>query len=56
MLTAKFNAVLRSDQEVIRPNGVSSRAAGHFTAKVTGKTLTWTLTFAHLINRPTVTG
>ena len=38
------------------PHGVSSRAAGHFTAKVTGKMLSWTLTFSHLTGRPTVTG
>jgi hypothetical protein len=54
--TSKYNAALRSGQEVIHPKGVSSRAAGHFTAKVTGKTLSWTLTFSHLSGRPTVTG
>ena len=31
-------------------------AAGHFTAKLTGRTLRWTLTFTHLTGRPTVTG
>ena len=31
-------------------------AAGHFTAKLTGKTLRWTLTFSHLSGRPTVAG
>ena len=54
--TSKYNAVLRAGQEVNHPKGVSSRAAGHFTAKVTGKTLSWTLTFSHLSGRPTVTG
>jgi hypothetical protein len=52
--TASFNAVLRSGQEVSRPKGTSTIAAGHFTAKVTGKTLRWTLTFSHLSSRPTV--
>jgi hypothetical protein len=52
--TASFNAVLRSGQEVTRPKGTSSIAAGHFTAKITGKTLRWTLTFSHLSSRPTV--
>jgi hypothetical protein len=36
--------------------GVSSRAIGQFTAKLTGKTLRWTLTFSHLTGRPTVAG
>ena len=54
--TSRFNAVLRAGQEVIRPRGMSSGAAGHFTAKLTGKTLSWTLTFSHLSGRPTVTG
>ncbi|HEY5058245.1 MAG TPA: CHRD domain-containing protein [Gaiellaceae bacterium] len=52
--TASFNAVLRSGQEVSRPKGTSKIAAGHFTARVTGKTLRWTLTFSHLSSRPTV--
>ena len=51
----KFGAVLTARQEVRHPNGVSARATGHFTANVTGKTLRWTLTFAHLSGRPTVT-
>ena len=54
VLTASFNAVLRPNQEVSRPYRTSSRAAGHFTAKVVGKTLRWTLTFSHLNGRPTV--
>src|SRR5205823_448822 len=56
VLTFRFNAVLRAGQEVIHPKGVPSRAAGHLTAKVTGKTLSWTLTFSHLSGRATVTG
>jgi CHRD domain len=51
---ASFNAVLRSGQEVRHPTRTSTAAAGHFVAKVTGKTLRWTLTFAHLSGRPTV--
>jgi hypothetical protein len=51
--TAKFNAVLRPNQEISRPTRTSTLAAGHFTAKVAGKTLTWTLTFSHLNGRPT---
>jgi CHRD domain len=54
VLKAGFNAVLRPNQEVNRPHRSSSLAAGHFTAKVSGKTLTWTLTFSHLSGRPTV--
>jgi hypothetical protein len=53
-LTANFNAVLRPDQEVRRPVHTSSLAAGHFSAKISGKTLTWRLTFSHLSGRPTV--
>jgi hypothetical protein len=52
--TATFNAVLRPGQEVTRPHRTSSLAAGHFSAKVSGKKLTWTLTFSHLSGRPTV--
>jgi len=52
--TARFNAVLRPDQEVNRPHRASSLAAGHFTARVSGKTLSWTLTFSHLSGRPNV--
>jgi hypothetical protein len=53
VLTARFNAVLRAGQEVIRPKGVPAGAAGHFTAKVTGKTLRWTLTSAAVRPWPT---
>jgi hypothetical protein len=55
LFVAKFNAVLRTGQEVTTAKRVPTGAAGHFTAKVTGKTLRWTLTFAHLSGRPTVT-
>ncbi len=53
VVTTKFNAVLRTGQEVSRPKGTSTAAAGHFTAKLTGNTLSWTLTFSHLTGRPT---
>lgn len=49
-----FRSVLRAGQEVSIPNGPMARAVGHFTAKVTGNTLRWTLTFSHLSGRPTV--
>jgi hypothetical protein len=52
--TARFNAVLRPNQEVSHPKRTSTLAAGHFSAKVTGKTLDWTLTFSHLNGRPAV--
>jgi hypothetical protein len=52
--TASFNAVLRPNQELTRPRRTSSLAAGRFSAKVSGKTLSWTLTFSHLSGRPTV--
>ena len=51
--TARVSGALRAGQEVIRPRGTSSSAAGHFTAKLTGNTLSWTLTFSHLSGRPT---
>ena len=51
--TSRFSAVLRAGQEVIRPNGTRASAAGHLTAKLTGKTLSWTLTFSHLSGRAT---
>jgi hypothetical protein len=49
----KFSATLRAGQEVIRPKGVSASAVGHLSAKLTGRTLSWTLTFSHLTGRPT---
>ncbi len=56
VLRASFTATLRTGQEVPRPHGTHSGAAGHFTAKLTGNTLRWTLTFTQLTGRPTVTG
>ena len=56
VLKASFSATLRTGQEVPRPHGTRVGAAGHFTAKLTGSTLRWTLTFTHLTGRPTVAG
>ena len=56
VLTAGFSGVLRTGQEVTHPKGTSSRAIGQFTARLTGKTLRWSLTFSHLTGRPTLTG
>ncbi len=56
VLRASFSATLRTGQEVTRPHGTRPGAAGRFTAKLTGRTLRWTLTFTHLTGRPTVTG
>ena len=53
---AGFNAVLRTGQEVGGTNATKRGAAGHFTAKLTGNSLHWTLTFAYLTGRPTVIG
>ncbi len=55
-LSARFNAVLRANQEPAHPTGTSSRAAGHLTARLSGKTLSWSLTFAHLSGRPSSVG
>jgi CHRD domain-containing protein len=44
----EFSAKLNSRQEVPNPRGVPVRAGGSFTAKLTGTTLTWKLTFSHL--------
>ncbi|HTZ05275.1 MAG TPA: CHRD domain-containing protein [Gaiellaceae bacterium] len=55
VLTATFRAVLRAGQEVSYPNGKLGATVGHFTAKVTGTTLRWTLTFSHLTGHATVT-
>jgi hypothetical protein len=54
VVTARFNAVLRAGKEVNHPKRVTAAAAGHFTAKITGRTLRWTLTYSHLSGRPTV--
>jgi hypothetical protein len=55
-LTARFGAVLRASQELTRPIGTSSQATGRFTARLSGKTLSWSLTFSHLSSRPTSAG
>jgi hypothetical protein len=46
--TLKFKAALNSGQEVPHPKGTKAGASGRFTATLTGKTLKWQLTFAHL--------
>jgi hypothetical protein len=43
-----FTAVLNAGQEVPHPAGAMSGASGKFTASVSGTTITWKLTFAHL--------
>jgi uncharacterized protein YukE len=53
--TATFRSALRPSQEIRALHGVPSHAAGTFTARVTGKTLHWTLRYSHLSGRPTVT-
>ena len=52
--TASFRAVLRANQEVTYPNGSRTASIGHFTGRLSGKTLRWTLTYSHLSGRPTV--
>ena len=49
----RYSAVLRAGQEVIRPKGTPASAVGRLTAKLTGRTLSWTLTFSRLTGRPT---
>ena len=44
----KFKAALNIGQEVPHPKGVAAGASGSFRATLTGTTLKWTLTFAHL--------
>ncbi len=44
----KFSAALNIGQERPHPKGTKAGAAGRFTATLTGTTLTWKLTFAHL--------
>ncbi len=44
----KFSAALNIGQEVPHPKGTQAGASGRFTATLTGTTLKWTLTFAHL--------
>ena len=52
--TASFRSVLRANQEVTYPNGKRTASIGHFTARLSGKTLRWTLTYSHLSGRATV--
>ncbi len=51
--TQKFSAALNIGQEVPHPKGTKVGASGRFTATVTGTTLKWTLTFAHLSGQAT---
>jgi hypothetical protein len=49
----RFSAQLDRRQEVPKPNGVSLRASGRFTATLTGSKLSWKLTFDHLTGKAT---
>jgi CHRD domain len=44
----ELSAKLNNREEVPAPRGEPARAGGSFSAKLTGKTLTWKLTFSHL--------
>jgi hypothetical protein len=44
----KFSAALNVGQEVPHPKGTKVGASGRFTATLTGTSLAWKLTFAHL--------
>ena len=44
----QLSARMNSSQEVPNPRGEPVRAGGSFSAKLTGRTLTWKLTFSHL--------
>ncbi len=46
--TVKFSAALNIGQEVPHPKGVAAGASGHFSASLSGTSLKWTLSFAHL--------
>ena len=46
--TTKFKAALNVGQEVPHPKGTKVGASGRFTATLTGTSLKWRLTFAHL--------
>ncbi|HEY4348529.1 MAG TPA: CHRD domain-containing protein [Gaiellaceae bacterium] len=46
-----FNAVLGTKQEVPAETGAKPTAGGKFTAHLSGGTLTWNLTFAHLTGK-----
>jgi hypothetical protein len=47
----RFSASLNRGQEVPSPKGVSALASGRFTATLSGKKLTWTLTFKRLTGK-----
>ncbi len=49
--TTKFKAALNVGQEVPHPKGTKVGASGRFTATLTGTSLKWRLTFAHLSGR-----
>jgi len=44
----QLSAKLNSKQEVPNPRGEPVRAGGSFSATLTGRTLTWKLTYSHL--------
>ena len=44
----KFTAALNAGQEIPHAKGMMNGASGRFTATVTGTTMKWNLTFAHL--------
>jgi hypothetical protein len=48
MTTLKFGAALNIGQEVPHPKGTKAGASGHFDATLSGTSLKWSLTFAHL--------
>ncbi|HEY4348530.1 MAG TPA: CHRD domain-containing protein [Gaiellaceae bacterium] len=48
-----FSAKLNTTQEVPKETGAAMMAGGSFTATLTGKTLKWKLTFAHLTGKAT---
>lgn len=51
--TTRYTAKLNAAQETPRPKGTSRAASGTFTAALSGKTLKWKLTFAHLTGAAT---
>jgi hypothetical protein len=50
----KFKAALNVGQEVPHPKGTRVGASGRFTARLTGTTLKWKLTFKHLSGSATM--
>ena len=51
--TSRYTAKLNAAQERPRPKGTSARASGTFSATLSGKTLKWKLSFAHLTGAAT---